>query len=278
MKIGYVLFDNYWQRKDIGSSRIRGRWVIKYLNKIEGVEAEEFVQGKSYDVIVFQKAYWKEMAREFRGIKILDICDPDWMEGAEVVSFCKDMDFITVPTEAMKETMAQFTDKPIHILPDSEDIDVLPTPRKHEGKAKSVVWFGYSTNLEVLYPTFFTIKKLGLSLIIVSDGHLNTAECSVQNVKWDALTCDEEYQKADFAILPDKLNGRFKFKSNNKTIHSWALGLPVAKTPQDMERFMDGEERQKEATARYQEVQEKYSTQETANQLYELICTHQKKQ
>lgn len=274
MKIGYVLFDNYWQRKGVGSSRIRGRWVIKYLNKIEGVEAEEFVQGKEYDVIIFQKAYWKEMAREFKGIKILDICDPDWLEGAEVVSFAKEMDFITVPTEALKEAIEKFTKKPVYILPDSEDLEILPPPIKHEARARKVVWFGYSNNMEVLYPTFYTIKKLGLGLIVVSDGHMNTGECSITNVKWDALTCDSEYQKADFAILPEKFNGRFKFKSNNKTIHSWALGLPVAKTPQDMERFMDGKERQKEADIRYAEVKKNYTTEGFAKQLIDLIQKH----
>lgn len=278
MNIGFVLFDNYLQRKGIGSSRIRGRWVIKYFNRIPDVNAEEFVQGKNYDVIVFQKAYWKEMAREFKGIKILDICDPDWLEGAEVVSFCTLVDFITVPTEAMKEALSKYTEKPIYIIPDSEDVEILPPPKHHEGKAKKVVWFGYSSNLETIFPTFYTIKKLGLKLLVVTDGHLNTSECSYENIKWQEETCDQEYQKADFALLPDKMSGRFKFKSNNKTIHSWALGLPVAKTPQEMERFMDGEERQKEAADRYQEVKEKYTTEKVANQFYELICTAKKKQ
>lgn len=274
MRIGFVLFENFWQRKGIGSSRIRGRWVIKYLNRFADVQAEEFVQGKEYDVIVFQKAYWKEMAREFKGIKVLDICDPDWLEGADVVNFCEEMDFITVPTKAMQEAMAQFTDKPIHILPDGEDFEALPEPKRHEGKAKSVVWFGYSNNLETIYPTFYTIKKLGLTLKIVSDGHLNTSECSVENIKWEEATCDAEYQKADFALLPEKLNGRFRFKSNNKTIHAQALGLPVAKTPQDMERFMDGEERQKEATERYNEIRKVYNVENYADNLFNIIKSY----
>lgn len=271
MNIGFVLFDNYLQRKNIGSSRIRGRWVIKYLNRLPDVKAEEFVQGKPYDVIIFQKTYWKEMAREFKGIKILDICDPDWLEGADIVAFCKLMDCITVPNEKMKEALSQYTDKPIHIIPDGEDIEALPDPREHIGKAKTVVWFGYSHNMEPLYQTLYTIKKMGLKLLVVSDGHLNTSECSVENIKWDALTCEQEYQRADFALLPEKLSGRFLYKSNNKTIHSWALGLPVAKTPADMERFMDGEERKKEARLRYAEVKEKYTVAKSAEKLYNII-------
>jgi hypothetical protein len=71
--------------------------------------------------------------------------------------------------------------------------------------------------------------------------------------------------------LPEKLSGRHIYKSNNKTIHSWALGLPVVKTAEDMERFMNGNERQKEADLRYKEVKENYSTEKSANQLYEVI-------
>ena len=88
--IGWVLFGNFHQKKDIGSSRIRGKWVIEHM------DAEEFVQGKKYDTIIFQKTYWKEMARVFKGVKILDICDPDWLDGAEIINFCKDIDAVTV--------------------------------------------------------------------------------------------------------------------------------------------------------------------------------------
>lgn len=271
MKIGFVLFTNYFQRKGIGSSRIRGEWVIKYLNRIKGVEAECFVQGKEYDVILFQKAYWKEMARNFDGLKILDICDPDWLDGAEVVSFAKEMDLITVPTEKLKEALEQYTDKPVYVIPDSEDLEILPPPKKHIGKAKMVLWFGYGHNVEVLYPTFFKIKKSGLILKIVSDANLNTSECSVKNVKWNEETCDKEYQEADFVLLPEKLSGRHIYKSNNKTIHSKALGLPVAKTAEQMELYMDGEERQKASIEGYNEVKENYSTENSANLLYKLI-------
>lgn len=271
MRIGFVLMDSYWQKKGIGSSRIRGRWVIKYLNGIYGVEAEEFIQGKEYDVIVFQKAYWKEMARDFKGIKILDICDPDWLDGAEVVSFCRDMDFITVPTESLKEAISAFTDKPIHIIKDGEDFESLPGPKVHEGRAKSVVWFGYSGNMETIYPTFDSLKRLGLTLKVVSDGHLNTAECKVENIRWEEETCDDEYQKADFALLPDRKNGRFKYKSDNKTIHAWALGLPVAKTKEDLVRFMEESERIMDSEIRFQQVKKENSVELSARMLHELI-------
>ncbi len=284
MKIGFILAERYWQRKGIGSSRIRGRWVIEHLNNLNNlknlknlkkkqVEVEEFIQGKNYDVVVYQKAYWKEHARAFKGIKVLDICDPDWLEGAEVASFANEMDLITVPTDKMKESLEKFTKKPIHILPDSVNFDVLPKPKEHTGRAKSVVWFGYSGNADVLYPTLPLLKEKGLKLIVVSDGHFNSRQCEVENVKWEEETCDLEYQKADFALLPEKKTERFSFKSNNKTIHALALGLPVAKTPKDVERFIYPEERKKELREK-QEFLKEYSTVCIANKFYDILKVH----
>jgi len=275
-----ILFDAYFQKKNTGSSRIRGHWIIKYLNKIKGVEAEPFIQGKDYDVLIFQKAYWKEMARAFKGIKILDICDPDWLDGAEVVSIIKEMDAITVSTPALKEVLEKVTIRPIYVIPDGEDFEILPPPKKHEGRAKMCVWFGYSHNMELLYPTFSKIRKMGLTLKVITDGNLNCGECAVKNVKWLSETVDHEIQEADFALLPDSTKARFKYKSPNKTIHAWALGLPVAKNPIDMERFMDAEERQKEADLRYKEVRENNSVAKSADLLFNIIkeCIQKKKQ
>jgi len=278
MNIGFVLFGDYFQKRGIGSSRIRGRWVIKYLNGIEGVEAESFVQGKEYDAIVFQKAYWREMAREFKGVKILDICDPDWLDGADVVSFCRHMDAVTVPTEEMKFAIERFTDTPVFVIPDGEDFETLPSPKIHDGTAKTVLWYGYSHNMDILDGAYDIIKKHGLTLRIVSDGRLNTSECQVENVQWDEATCDEEYQKADFAIFPRKKSGRGIYKSDNKTTHAWALGLPVARTPDDVARFMNETERIIDSEIRYQEARRNHDVKKSAELMYEIICRFQNRE
>ena len=264
--VGIVLFERFHQRKGIGSSRIRGRWLLKYMP-----EAEEFVQGKNYETIIFQKVYWKEMAREFKGKKILDICDPDWLDGIDIVSFAKEMDAITVPTEKMKETLEKMTDKPVFIIPDRIDFDTLNPPKKHEGRAKKVVWFGYSHNCDVLNQTLYKIKKNGLILKVISEGNYATNECRVENVKWNEETVNSEIQNADFALLPEKLSGRWEFKSQNKTHQCWVLGIPVAKTLKELERFMDGEERQKETNEKYKWAMENFNVKKSVDQLREVI-------
>ena len=77
MKVGIVTFEKFHGRKtnSIGSSRIRAYNLVKYWE-----EASIYKHAKKYDVLIFQKAYWIEMAKKFEGIKILDLCDPDFLD------------------------------------------------------------------------------------------------------------------------------------------------------------------------------------------------------
>ena len=74
MKTAFYTFEKFHNRKlgSIGSSRIRARWVWEAWP-----EAEEYQIGKYYDVMIFQKVYQIEYAKSLKGIKILDIADPD---------------------------------------------------------------------------------------------------------------------------------------------------------------------------------------------------------
>jgi len=266
-KIGFVLFENYLQRKDIGSSRIRGHWLLEKMP-----EAELFIQGKEYETIIFQKVYWKEMARAFKGKKILDICDPDWLDGHEVVSFLKEMDAVTVPTEKLKEAISKFTDRPIYVIPDRIQTEKMPSRKIHtNGQAKKIVWFGYSHNMDILDQCLFKIKKLGLTLKVISDGNYNSGECSVENIRWNAETWQDDIKDADFALLPEKLFGRGIFKSLNKTHQAWMLGLPVAKTQEDMDRLMDPVERQKDADEHYEWAKENCKIEKSVEEMRAVI-------
>lgn len=271
MKIGYILFENFWQRKNIGSSRIRGYWMIEKLNTIEGIEAEVYQQGGEYDVIVFQKVYWNELAKNLNAIKIADICDPDWMDGAGTVAFCQYVDAITVPTQKLKDELEVMTNKPTFLIPDRENIQLLPTPKVHKGIAKKVVWFGYSGNLEALEPALDKLKSMNLIVKIISDGDFHAGDMKIENVKWDIETEMQEIQDADISLLPELKKGRFAYKSNNKTVHAWALGLPVARTEEELIRFMDEKERIKESELRLKEMKEKYDVRQSAEELVEVI-------
>lgn len=268
---GFCLFENFHQKKHIGSSRIRGRWVMQKMR-----DAEEFVQGKDYDSVVYQKTYWREHARMFHGKKVLDICDPDWLDGVELVSFVKNVDAITVPTVPLKTDIERMTDKPVFLIPDRILFDGFPERKKHFGTAKKVGWFGYSHNVSTLDPALVKIKKMGLTLVVISNANLQSTECEIENISWSEETVYKNLQTVDFVLLPDYLKGRGVYKSQNKTELSWALGLPVAKTPQDMDRFMDGLERENESKEKSSWARKECDVTKSAEEMQAVLDSIQK--
>ena len=255
----------------VGSSRIRGRWVMKYMPQIV-----DFKAGFHYDAVIYQKAYFHEHMKQFKGVKIFDICDPDWMDGRPITEVAQLVDAFTVPTAPLRDFLVQITDKPVIIIPDRIDPEEhTPVKEEHIGKARSVVWFGYSTNQVVLDQCLIYLQQKLLQLVVISDRPYADADV---NVKYDYATLNEEMIKHDMVIMPDyKTNLRHSFKSPNKTLTSWALKMPVAVTPEDIARFMDPEERQKEADLRYQEVMTTWHCRESGPQYIDLIADILKK-
>lgn len=266
--VGFVLFDAFHQRQGTAGSRIQGDWLIKYWP-----ESERFIQGKDYKTVIYQKAYWKEHARAFKGKKILSICDPDWMDGVPVADFASYMDAVVVPTEPLAEAIRQFCDKPVFVVPDRIDLETLP-PKKElsDEPARSVVWFGYAHNATVLDGCLTLLKKLGLKLIVISNGNYATQECEVENIRWSEETANLDIQKGDIALLPQGLGARFRYKSNNKETLALALGLPVAKTPEELKRFLDPKERKKEMDEKYQRIIEEYDVRKSVREMQSIVA------
>jgi hypothetical protein len=267
MKIAMLSMEDYENRKfdTVGSSRIRCRWVEKYCKDIV-----PFKNGGEYDAVIYQKAYWKEHMDAFQGIKIFDICDPDWMDGRPIVEVIEKMDAITCPTQALADYLKQLTDKPVLVIPDRVDPeDHYPQKEVHIGRAKTVVWFGYSQNQVVLDQTLNILKKMDLKLVVISERPYRDADV---NVKFDYPTLYQEMTKHDIVLLPSYTKDiRFTFKSNNKTLQAWAVKMPVAREIPDLERFMDANERQKEAELRYNEVLTKWHAKQSGPEYIELI-------
>lgn len=258
MKIGMITMEYYENRTpgSVGSSRIRGNWIAKYWK-----DCELYKVGRKYDVLIFQKAYWKDMAEKFEGIKIFDICDPDWLDHRPVVEMINYCDGVVTSTEALAEQIRKFDigDRPVIYIPDRVDLEwSKPVKQFHKGRAKSVVYFGYYHNANiVLEPAIDSLRKRDLSLTVIADMPFHANDFFV---KYDPETVNEEIVRHDIVLLPKapSSNYRFQFKSNNKIIQSWALGMPVATNGEELDRFMDGEEREKERIKRLKEVKEKW--------------------
>lgn len=280
MKIGFSTMEKSENRplNSVGSSRIRARWVSKYWSDIfPEDQAEEFMAGRQYDVLVFQKDYWRTMMIQFKGIKIFDICDPDWLEPRPVIESIELCDACTTSTPALANYIKKFVkDKPVICIPDRVDLEEHLPRGEHQGKAQSIVWFGYAHNANYLFKTFDFILENDLELTIISEipvviprGFENMKH---KWIKYNYESLHEELKRHDMVLLPtteDDLRG--SFKSNNKVLTAWALGLPVVQSADDLERFMDPEERNKERAKRLEEVSQKWDVRLSVKEYKDLI-------
>lgn len=283
MKVGILLFEQFYGKRDIGSSRIRGHWLCKYWN-----EAEPFKIGQKYDVIIYQKVYWLEYAAKRKRvnekvIQILDICDADWLHwGHRVKQMIDICDAVTTSSVELAKFISQMTDKPVWCIPDRLDLEQFKqAPKKHIGPITTAAWFGYSENFRMLDAAITGLirEKVKNLIVIASRRQPYSVPPSMQgkinltNYPWTAETVHSDLLKADVVINPQTTHGRFKYKSNNKTILAWALGLPVAHDDVELKRFMDPNERQSEAAVRLEELRKDYDINKSVAEFKELIKT-----
>ncbi len=258
----------------VGSSRIRMRWPLNYWP-----EAEEYVIGKEYDILIFQKVYWDNMMRNFRGVKILDLCDPDWLEGKPVFEFIDLCDTVTTSTEPLAEYIRKMRPKAfVQCVPDRVYIpEHKPIKEIHKGPLRKVCWFGYQGNTHYLMNTFDELINRDIELTIISNATYDPPlayreKLNIKNVAYDYNTLFKELIKADAVLMPDPHGDeKSKYKSNNKTTESWALGMPVIRLPGDIDKFMSADTRRKESRRVLQDVKENWDVKDSVEDYRNII-------
>jgi hypothetical protein len=276
--VGIVTIEDFQRRKNIGSTRIRARWLLNYWP-----EAEMFTTGRRYEVVIFQKAYWLQYAEAFNGIKILDLCDPDFLtwrrELKRMIDCC---DAVTASTQALVDVLKEYTSRPVFCVPDRLDPQAFEGMWKdHTGRgpAKAVAWYGYSHNFPALNSIVDALPEFGIEeLLVVADAnqpyHLPPAlagKLSVRNFTWGPDTVNENLLKADIVINPRILTGRWKYKSNNKTLGAWAIGLPVAHTREELAALIPEDARAREVKLRRTRLFDEYHVRKSVEEYRRLI-------
>ncbi len=195
-------------------------------------------------------------------------CDADWLENRPVFEYIDWANATVTSTEPLAEYIRKLRpDALVKCIPDRIYLpEAIPVKKKHEGKLKKLVWFGYSQNFHYVYNTFEELIKRGIELTMISNSScepplIYRGKIKVNNLPYNYDTINREIIKADAVLLPEpKGDERSKYKSNNKTLQSWALRMPVIKLPEDLDKFMSGEEREAEVTLRRKEVEEKWDS------------------
>lgn len=275
MKVGFVTFEKADNRRynSTGSSRIRARWVAKYWD-----EAEEWKLGKNYDVWIFQKVYWEEMMAQVDGIKILDMCDPDWYERKDVMKYVDMADAVTTSTHALADYIKRyFPNKIIRCIPDRVDLEEhKPIKTEHAEKITSAVWFGYAHNFRYLEDALSHLMERDIAFTMIADTGI---KLGLPHKKLKFEFKQYNYEKIhsmliqhDVCILPMRRpDYRGQFKSNNKVLTSWALGLPVIEYPKDFDRLATKQARETEAKDKLNEVAEKWDVRQSVDEYKKLI-------
>lgn len=246
MNISVVTWQRWNGRKPgtVGSSIIRGDWLIA-----ADPEFHHWSHGRKYDALIVQKVFQKDLFTDFDGVKILDICDPDWLGGGvDIAAFMNMATAVTVSSEGLQKALAGYTDKPVIFVPDRINYDFLPKPKIHSTeRAQTVVWYGYAQNsADTLSIVLETLAEMKLKLVVVSNQSyepMKNRGVEIRNVKWESETAYQEIQRGDIVLNYQPPFGKYAYKSSNKTDIAYALGLPVAKDADDLERLLDPRER-----------------------------------
>lgn len=264
MKVGLLTFEQHLGKKDVGSSRIRGHWIVNHWKQAgqDIGDCELFRYGQKYDAVIFQKAYFIDYAKSFKGLKILDLCDPDWMHWSyRVKEMIEEVDAITCSSLELTKAVSKFAGgKPVYFIPDRVMLDAMPAPKVHVGPTTKVVWYGYSHNFPILDSCIKFLAEQKLHLIVVADNvYTPPAAFTIEltNLPFSQYHLTD-IQSADVVINPRFNKGKWKYKSTNKTEIAKALGMPVAHTADELKELMTEEQRIKASEAGLKDVRENF--------------------
>jgi hypothetical protein len=277
-RIGIVTFEQICGRQNLGSTRLRAQGLIDHWP-----EAERFRIGCNYSTVIFQKVYWLEFALVFKDFKILDLCDPDLLNwNSPCIRMADACDAVTASTPQLTELISKYTSTPTYCIPDRIDFNSIGGRRKDHtgnGSTKVAAWFGYSTNFPSLDCAIPDLQRCGIGkLIVITDPgrpYWPPLEAydriHVINYRWSPETVYDQLLEADIVLNFRLDSGRWKYKSNNKTILAWSLGLPVAHNGAELSELMSEEARIREVKIRYEEVLRDYDVGQSVDEYKSLI-------
>ena len=268
MKILFIPSSICGGMKDSASDRIRCDWVFPYLDAEKCNGSQNL---NNYEVLIFMKSFPLRVAMQYHHKLIIwDISDVWRFNSKEEIDKClKYVDLVLIPCESLKDDFVErFPNTLAYVVPDGHKLESYDARKVHKDRKPVFVWHGYSGNFQrdKVQEIIREIEER-YELIVISDESVGKGIF----IKWNEETFSEEMIKGDICINP-----QYWFKSNNKTVTAWALGLPVVDKKEDIKRFLNYKERIKESEFRLKDIN-KYHVRYSAEMIKNLIFDYTKK-
>lgn len=230
-----------------GSATLRAQWPAEYLAGAEVYDGTQPSNG--WDLVVFQKAYLGKTAQgllhRFAKLRArtgspslaFDLCDPDFLEpehSKRMLDVLPQFDFATAPTPPLVEWLGHYL--PAYLLPDGVNPRVVEQHGRElfDNDQPELVWMGYNGNHGALL-----VSGL-MDYVKNSDLHLTVIALSNPKPIDDFL---DELTGFDILLNPRPEVGKYRFKSNNKTLLAWSCGVAVAESVADLEDLLNSQKR-----------------------------------
>jgi len=274
------------------SVRFRARWPAKYMPEAD-VYPDMAIPLAEYEAYVFQKAYLtagpRAMIRGMRArdkLLAFDMCDADWMGSAEhewrLLDVLPLFDFAVATTEPVRDYLARWV--PTHLIPDRLDLASITARHDPRDRARRLrlVWFGYSHNLTEL-------DHIWSDLLPVLDAHDMTLTILSNElpeewaprwwgdgrtplfVEWTEEGANAVIARHDIALVPQ----RSPYKSNNRMLQAWALGVAPARNVEELVELIDEGNRRQWVGMGERMVRETYDVRRSAQDWRMIIAAEQ---
>ncbi|MFA6048257.1 MAG: hypothetical protein WC737_05630 [Parcubacteria group bacterium] len=232
------------QHRNAASARFRAEWPAKYLGADLADEKTSEIDLLKYNIVIFQKCFnqkFVEMAKRVKKYSRarvgLDLCDPEWLiRESEIREMAEAVDFFIVPTEPMKKWFEEnYPDKSAITIWDGHDLEYYgwPNEPKNEVGPMKYVWFGNGGTIESLKAIMWLLTSVGGNkdtLTIIADqraqGAIFDKNIEIIFKEWELETVNEQIKECTLALNPRLNTPPYDFKSNNKTVTAYLLGLP----------------------------------------------------
>ncbi len=228
------------------STRFRCYQSIRALRKL-GYTCDVGTKGKienisNFDIAVFQKRYFKpdfELAKQYKGIVVLDLSDPDWLVYKERKQLIWQMASIAKHITTSSTKLAEYFTKDgfsATCITEGFDFETIP---KDVVKRKDITlcWHGNSRNDQylglIIQPLNALVKEFGVKLKVivnVSTTKFPGIRFQPKIVRWELETHLREVARCHIGLAPLALDEWCSTKCPHKLFTYMALSLPIVGT------------------------------------------------